>query len=218
MAMKNPTRGLLMYSFYSLRGNISIGLSLILALGIVLLITGNITVYVFFVVLSIGYLPFLVMMAMTNKKSQKWEKFQISMPVKRKNVVANFYLSISIASIAGLLLCAIILGIGIIIHENVLIFVIEGYAGHPSSIFGAALIAAGLFLPIGSTKVGADRGEVFFTICMLVAFFSMLLVSMIGESAGISLAIISLIQIGASAIVFIISYCVSCKIYAKLDF
>ena len=116
------------------------------------------------------------------------------------------------------MLCAIILGIGIVIHESVLIFVLEAYAGQPPFIFGAALLSAGLFLPIGNTKVGANRGEVFFTICMLIGAFPMFLISMIGESAELSLAVISLIQIGVAAIVFVISYCVSCKIYAKSDF
>ena len=48
MIKNNPTKGLLIYSFYASRGNLGIALLMTFAMGVALLITGNHTVYAIF--------------------------------------------------------------------------------------------------------------------------------------------------------------------------
>jgi len=218
MIKNSPTRGLLMYSYYTSRGNMGLALLLILALGVALLITGNHVVYSFFALASVGVLPYLIMIRMGAKNQLKWEKFQVSMPVKRKNLVASFYLSILIATIAGFLLCGVILGIGLIIHEGLLEYVIETSFAQVSYVIGIALLMGSLLMPIGSTKFAENKGELFFTICLGGAVAIALLIQWIGGRVGLASAIISLSQIVIAAVVFVISYHVTSKIFAKTDF
>jgi len=218
MKTNNPTRGLLMYSFYSARGNIGVAILVALAMGVTLLITGNTTVYTFFVGAAIGVPPYLIMIKMGAKNQLQWEKYQVSMPVKRKNMVASFYLSILIAAIFGLLLCGIILGVGSILHESIVEVITETAFGQVSTVFGMVLLMGGLLLPIGSTKVAESRGEAFFSICLGLAIAIMFLISWVGGRAEISPAIMSLSQVIISAVVFVISYYVVINMYAKNDF
>ncbi|MCL2565402.1 MAG: ABC-2 transporter permease [Defluviitaleaceae bacterium] len=218
MMKNNPTRGLLMYSFYSSKGNIGVALLLILALGITLLITGSTTVYAFFTLVAIGIPPYIIMIKMGAKNQTQWEKFQISMPLKRKNIVASFYLSIVIATFAGFLLCGVILGIGLVFHEGLMEHVIKTAFGSVSYIIGIALLMAGLLLPIGSTKFGENKGEVFFTLCLGIAAGIVLLIQWAGGKVDIPPAIISLSQIVIALTALVISYYITSKIYAKMDF
>ena len=218
MKTNNPTRGLLMYSFYSARGNIGVAILVALAMGVALLITGNTVVYTFFVSVAIGIPPYLIMMKMGAPNQLQWEKYQVSMPVKRKNMVAAFYLSILLAAIFGLLLCVVILGVGFILHESIAEVIIETAFSQLSYILGLALLMGGLLLPIGSTKVAENRGEAFFSICLGLAIGITWIISWVGIRAGISPVIMSLSRVIISAIVFIISYYIVSNMYSKNDF
>jgi len=218
MIKNNPTKGLLMYSFYSSKGNLSIGLLIILAFGAGALISGNNFVFDMFLLASIGIFPYLIMMAMGGKDALLWEKFRASMPVKRKNLVALFYLSVILATIAGLLIGAVILGIIFIVHEDIMHNVIKAAFGQLAYPLGVVLLMTGLVFPIGSTKFGASRGEVFFTICLLVAAGVILLVSALGNILYLPSVVMSLSMVGVGAVALVISYQITNRIYAKMDF
>ena len=195
-----------------------LALLLILALGVALLITGSPGVYSFFSVAAVGILPYLVMIRMGAKNQLKWEKFQVSMPLKRKNLVASFYLSILIATIAGFLLCGIVLGIGFVLHESLLEHAMDTAFGSVTYVIAIALLMAALLLPIGSTKFGENKGELFFTVCLAAAVGVALLIQWVGGRAEFPAAVISASQVIISAIAFVFSYYITSKIYAKIDF
>jgi len=207
-----------MYSFYSARGNVGLAVMVALAMGAALLITGNPIVYSFFPIVAIGIPPYLIMIKMGAKNQLQWEKYQASMPVKRKNMVAAFYLSILIAAIFGFILCGIILGASVILHESIAEIVRETAFGQVSYALGMVLLMGGLLLPIGSTKVAENRGEAFFSICLGLAIAVMLLIQFGGNRAEISPAIISLSQVIIPAVAYVISYFVVSNMYAKNDF
>ncbi|MCL2827387.1 MAG: ABC-2 transporter permease [Oscillospiraceae bacterium] len=218
MKTNNPMRGLLTFSFYAASGNMSIAALFTLAMSAALLITGNLTVYAFFVLVAVGTFPYTIMAAMGGKNAPKWEKFQLTMPVKRKDVVASIYLSVLLATIAGLLLAGIILGIGFVLHEGLLEHVLQTAFAQFAYVFGVVLIMAGLLFPIASTKAGESRGEAVFTGCLFAAGFIMILISWAGGRADILPWIISLSQVAIAVVVFVISYLLTKKMYAKMDF
>ena len=218
MNHNNPTKGLLMYAFYSVRRNISIALLLVLTLGAALLITGNVTVYTFFVFVAILAFPYLIIVSMGAKNALKWEKYRISMPIKRGNLVASFYLSVLIATIVGLLVCGVILGISMLLHDDLLHHVIKTAFVQLSYSFGVVLLMTGLLLPIASTKFGEGRGEAFFTVCFFIAVGVMLLISFVGGRAELSPVAISLAQAVTAVVAFVVSYPITNRIYEKMDF
>ena len=207
-----------MYSFYSAKGNIGVAILAALAMGAVLLITGSTIVYNFFVLVAVGIPAYLVMIKMGAKNQLQWEKYQVSMPVKRKNMVASFYLSILIPAIFGLLFCGAILGVGFMLHESIAEMLTETAFGQVSYVFGMVLLMGGFLFPIGSSKVAENRGEVFFSICLGLAIGVMILISIAGNGAGWSPAIISLSQVGISIVVFVVSYFVTRSMYDKHNF
>jgi len=218
MNHNNPTKGLLMYAFYSVRRNISIALLLVLTLGAALLITGNVTVYTFFVFVAILAFPYLIIVSMGAKNALKWEKYRISMPIKRGNLVASFYLSVLIATIVGLLVCGVILGISMLLHDDLLHHVIKTAFVQLSYSFGVVFLMTGLLLPIASTKFGEGRGEAFFTVCFFIAVAVMLLISWAGGRAELSPLAISLAQAVTAVVAFVVSYPITNRIYEKMDF
>ncbi|MCL2426751.1 MAG: ABC-2 transporter permease [Oscillospiraceae bacterium] len=218
MNRTHPIRGLLIYSFYSVRSNLQIALLLTCALAVALLITGNTWVYNFFVLSAIGIPPYLIMISMGAKNQLQWEKYQASMPLRRKNMVAAFYLSVLSAALVGLVLCGVVLGVSFIFHEYMLHHVTETAFGQPAYVFGMALLMFALLAPIGSTKFGETRGEMFFTVCLGGALGIMLLISWLGSRAEMSAAVISLLQLIIATVAFVVSYHITSKIYADTDF
>ena len=218
MTRRNPTIGLLMYYFYSAKGNLQISLLFALATGVALFITGNTIVYNFFVLATMGLPSYIIMIRMGAKNQLQWEKYQISMPIKRKNFTAALYLSVLAALVAGLLLCVVLSSVTFIFNEELLHHVIKTAFETMAYVAGLVLLMFALLVPIGSTKFGESRGEVFFTICMIGAIVISLLISWLANRAELSQVIISLLQVAISAVAFIISYHITTKIYSKIDF
>jgi len=218
MPRRNPIRGLLVYSFYAAKGNLQISLLVTLAMAVALFITGHTVVYNFFVLAAIGLPPYILMMRMGAKNQPQWEKYQVSMPIKRKNFTAAIYLSVLFALIAGILLCTVLSIFSFILHDYILHHVIKTAFGQMAYLVGIVLLMFAIIVPIGSTKFGESRGEIFFTICLAVALGVMLLISWLGNRAGLSQVIISASRVAISAVSFIISYHITNKMYSKIDF
>jgi len=218
MVKNNPLKGLLMYSFYSSKGNLSIVLLIILAFGAGALISGNNFVFDMFLFATIGGFPYIIIISMGGKDASLWEKFRVSMPVKRKNLVALFYLSVILATIAGLLIGAVILGIIFVVHEDIMHNVIKAAFGQLAYPIGVVLLMTGLVFPIGSTKFGQTRGEAFFTVCLLIAAGAMVFISALGNILYLPPVVTPLLTVGVGVVALAISYHITNGIYAKMDF
>ncbi|MCL2200026.1 MAG: ABC-2 transporter permease [Defluviitaleaceae bacterium] len=218
MKTRSPLKGMLAYSFYSASGNLSLVFLFCLLLGSWFLITGSPNIFMFFLLVAISFPPAVILLG--GKGGMKWERFQITMPLKRKEVATANYLSIVIALIMGIVLIGIISSIGFALHENMLDLFVSAGLEMLTLYFALVLIATGLIYPLACTKPGKSKSseQALFLVCMLSAAGIFQLVSWVGNRAFLSQEIISLLQIVIAGIVFIASYLITRRIYAKLDF
>ena len=215
----SPVRGLVNYIFQAAKGNLIICLLLTGALATALLISGQVVIIGFFIMTAVGSFPYMVMMGMGGKNANKWERFQITMPIRRKDMVNSFYVSILLATVAGIPLVAIVAVIIPILHVDMFEYgAFLTFANLTIRFFSIPLLMSGLLFPSANTKAGEGRGEALFTICLIVAVGNTLLMTWLvnrfelpGDYTDAILAL------AVSLVAFLISYFITRRMYAKMD-
>jgi len=217
MNTNKPIKGLIRFSFNSASGNLLIGAIACFALGLALLITGSNTVYPFFVASAIAFLPMFLMTGTGGNATSKWERFQISMPVRRKDVVSSLYLGIIIASIVGVPFLLLVSGLSVVLHESLLDYVASTVIENFMTFLGVPLLSGALFYPLAFT-IGENKGEALVIVCSFGAIGFVIFASWLGGMANLTGNTISVLIIAISAISFAVSYAITNTIYAKKDF
>ena len=219
MNTKNPMRGLLSYMFQAASGNLLLTLLTSLALAAALLLTGIAFFHSFFVMAAIAGAPYIIMASMGGKKSHKWERFQISMPIRRSDLVNALYLCIFAASLVGIPLVVIVTSLYYVLHESIFEHTLTTVLIDSSALFfSLPLLMAGLLFPLACTKAGENRGEALFTLCLLPAVANSLFMPMLAERLGFPKYTLALLPLAVALLVFVVSYFITRRIYAKLDF
>jgi len=212
MRTTNPIRGLLIYSFHAVSGNLAIALAVSLVLAAVLLVTGD---YAYFILLGMAAMlapPVLVFMNMSD--ISKWERFQIAMPVTRSDLVSAQYLEIFFSSLVGIPFIVIIAAIAAFVHEGIFYeFTIIDAISVFSTFWVMPFLIAGISFPLICTKIGEKR-ESAIVIISVIAASSLTSVM----SIGLSTDYVTLITIVISLIIFVVSYFITRKLYAIRDF
>lgn len=216
--------GLIMFLFQSAWGNISITLMACSIIGVIFLVTGISSFHTFFIIMAVLMPPYSIITSIAggyvSKYSSKWERFQIAMPVRRKDVAFSQYLCIIIASIVGIPFIVIITSITIALHESLLEIagkVVSSTVSIFSISIGIALLLGALFFPLTCMRISKNKGESLTFVCLLVASGMIGLVSWAGFSMNLSQYTISLLRITISIIPFVFSYLITQKLYEKLD-
>lgn len=216
--------GLMMFMFHSASGNLSISLLACSILGIAFLATGIPAFHTFFIIMVIVMPPYCIITNIASgyvsKYSSKWERLQIAMPIKRKDVIFSQYLCASIASTVGVPIIVIIIGLGIAVHESmseITADVISSTVSILSISIGIALLLGTFFFPLTCTKISKNRGESLAFICVLAALAIIGLITWLGSSMGLSQHAASLLRIAVSAIFFVFSYVLTKRLYATID-
>lgn len=214
----SPQKGLLIYLFHSVIGSLLIVLLICFVMATALLITGNPLVYSLLAGIGIIGPPYVVLMGMGGSKYPKWERFQISMPIKRSDLVTYQYLSMALASTVGIPFVAIFTAIGYRMHERLFDYNLVTALINISAHIAVPLIMLGLLLPLASTKMGEGKEEGLTFVCFLVAFAIPLLISVVGVRLGLTEGIPALISLALSVIIYLVSYVITKGLYSKMDF
>jgi len=218
MRTNSPVKGLLKFSLQSSSGNFAIAMLVCLALGVALLVTGNATVYTFFVTVTITFPPMFFMMGSAGGgNSSKWERFRISMPVRRKDVIASNYLGVILTSLVGLPIFLVFSGLSVFLHADLTDLITSTALYEFTRFFCVALFTASIFYPLVNT-IGGNKGEGLLMVCMLGGVGFILGVSWIGGRAELSESFVSILTITVSIAIYLISFVATQKIYAKRDF
>lgn len=218
MRTKNPMRGLLCYFYYPAKGNIVIIFTAIIILAAVAITTGHELAYNAFVMIGIAGLPYTIILSMGGKSYPRWERFQLTMPVRRRHLIGSQYLCILLTSIVGIPF--VLLGTWLcfnyqeaLFEYNLLIALVNILP-----VLGMPLILAGVLFPLASTKFGENKGEIFFGIGIAVAFGTNMLVGWVGNRLEWAVGIISIAAFAVAVVVFVASHYITSRIYAKMDF
>jgi len=214
MKKKSPTKGLLMFLFITARRNLIGGYLIAVIVGIIFFFTGHPNAYRSFMGMSVTFPPLYLMLAIGD--SAKWERYQVSMPIRRRVVVNTFYIGMIITSLLGIPLFALITIISGTLHEGLFEYVASTLITGLSVSYGYALIVAAFYYPLELRK-GNGRGEAIATIAVLIAIGISLPFGISRDLMVLAEGISALIFIGIAVVLYFISYFVSQRIYAKLD-
>jgi hypothetical protein len=217
MKTKNPMIGLLKYLYYDSAGNIKIAIAVAIIMAIAALITNNSIVKNIFILVSVAGIPYLLLMKMGGKSYPKWERFQLTMPIKRSQLIGSQYLCMLFGVLIGLPLVIIVGAINFIIHDIDYPFV--GALVNTLSTIGMPLTMTGVLFLLGTTKFGENKGEVFFLVGLVAAVgLDLLITTFIGNILQWHYSISSIISFATAVIIFTTSYLVTSKLYGKIDF
>lgn len=110
--------GLLRNNFYGMLGNIKLLLAFFIVFGGALLITGNETLLSSFTLLAGPTFALLSFSCLRKETASKWNKYKLSLPVKRKDIIKSQFLSHLAWTIFGVLMAAAIMALTVLIHGN----------------------------------------------------------------------------------------------------
>lgn len=211
-------KGLLLNGFYSAVGNIKLFLLIVLITGATLIATGNPTAQESFIYITITALSVNAVVSSRKDAISKWNKFEITMPVRRRDIVACKYSSYMLWVLAGTLLALVVTAVATLIHKNSNLPL--GTANLYSTFtlgIGISFLTGALFYPF-SYLVGIEKSETVLIISILAAIgLTIAALHILNQFiASFAARMVMFIIFFLSA--FAISYILTLSMYLKKEF
>ena len=215
-------QGLLKNHYYKIVSNLKILLIFIVLVGVLILIfgDGDETLLVNFVYLTVIGLPFISSISLRKNGSGKWNKYILSLPIKRCEIIKSVFMTQLITVVIGS-----ILSMGLFAAS----FTLYGFSFYRyvdvlllfSAAVGIILIMNSIFLPI-SYLDSNDRTEAISIISLLVSVAIMIgLITvtniLLGKPSNTQLVIFSIVTMVLSGVAFVLSCFFTIRIYSKQD-
>lgn len=206
-------KGLILNNFYSMSGNIKLSFLMAAGLGVILSIVGEgmllpivIAIQIFVFIANVGT-------SLQADETSKWNRYQITLPIRRNTVIGAKYISFVILILFGLLVSA----------ATGILYVMVGWEVQTDRVvygtcFGLTMaIACAAFLYPAILKFGAEKSELFIFLSAAAANGIILLVTFLLSAAGKDINFNSPMAVFfstlVSVILFVGSYFLSLKIY-----
>lgn len=212
-------KGLFLDNFYKTIGSMKIFAFLVFAAGAAVLITGNDTLLELFVYIAITALSVNGISSMRKDADVKWNKLELTFPVRRNDIVKIKYISYLFWVLTGLVIASIFTALAVVIHGN--LFFVYGLRDIISLFTlgtGIALLVGALFYPL-AYLLGIDKSETLLIISVIgsvgLAVIFIWMVNQMGIlNHYIRLGIFGLIYIS----LFYLSYQFTKIIYRRKEF
>lgn len=215
-------KGLIRNNFYTVEGSLKSTLLISLIAAVVLAVVGKVVedssnLFSMIVAGNLGGFGALSMTVMQKDAASKWNKFELTMPVSRKDVVTARYVS-----------CALYVLIGIVMAlVSVLVFYLVTGTVHPERLAYGFVFGLGFALSMPTFLIplvmifGTDKADSFMIVSIsmgLVLFFgsSVIATPFLKDAANADL-IFRLGYVVFTLILFMVSYLLSCRIYRKKE-
>ena len=155
------------------------------------------------VAVIISMMPFMFLFSLAAVDEQNgWERFRLTMPITRRQVVFGRYASIALLTVAtalfGLLLAAVIIGVATALPAGTAPAGLTAEANPPAMIVGAA-VGSVVVIAVGSsvalpliTRFGMTRGARIVPLVVVMAMVTA--IGIIGDGAAIDSALAGLVQ------------------------
>ncbi|GFI23651.1 hypothetical protein IMSAGC011_02441 [Lachnospiraceae bacterium] len=201
-------KGLFKNNFLSVWTNAKIFLLFMFAMGIVVTIIPNQTWQMYFIIIGIAGLA-VNAATIENEFSSKWEKYKLTLPIKRIDIIKSLYINQLLWIMIGVFFVGITIALSYLLHGVPL----EQF----ESISGVVVIGISISLTMGAIFIpmiylaGKDKTIVFLIISLLcaVGIAAMLFnIPLFG----------SFILIGCSILLFIVSFPLTVSIFKKKEY
>lgn len=217
--------GLLKNSFYGALGSAKILLAVFLAAGIALLISGNPTLLNILGLITATVFSFNAVSGFRKEAATKWSKYELTAPVRRKDIVKCRYINHIIWISAGVLLSAVFIGLTVLFHGNNYFYY---EVRDPLTLFcvstATALFMGTLFYP-AIYFFGTDRSEIMIIVSLLGAI-GLSIGTMWAINAGYDFSSLSdpeyflclAVFMAVAIISFVLSYFLTYFIYRRKEY
>ena len=205
--------GLIQKDLYSITGSLKSLLLVMVVFGIIFIPqSGGIS----FIAVTVFMMSALVISTISMDDFVKWDKYALTLPLSRKDIVKSKYELLIIFSVIGS-----VIGLGVSAAYNL---IVKEASMADLLVMGIMMIAMSIALlsivmPV-IYKYGVEKARILMMVCIFLPLILGLVY--LAEDAGIAipemnevLVIVSALLV--SAAVFLLSYFVSLRIYSKID-
>lgn len=215
-------KGLILDNFYKTLGGMKMFGVLVLAAGIVMMITGNQTILELFVYISITAISAGAVSSMRKDAEAKWDKYEITLPVKKNDIVKSKYFSYAGWLITGFVTAVILVSAAVLIHGNVYFaYGLRDVISLFTLSIVIALMVGAIFFPL-AYLIGIDKSEVLLIssiICGVGSAFLMVgLVNRWEIRDAFDFYLRAGILLMTSVLLFLLSYFITQTIFTKKEF
>ena len=212
-------KGLFLNNFYSAIGNMKLFMCIVFVMGAALLVTGNATILELFVYIAITAFSINGVAGLRKSSTGKWDKYELTLPVRRKDIVASKFLSYLFWIAIGTIVSLVFVGAATAIHGTMGFFTrgLEDFISMALLGIGISMMSGAIFYPI-SYIFGIEKSD---TLLRISIIMSIGLVILIIYALNKFLPIHNYIRLGIFAafysLMYIISYFVTLNIYNSKD-
>jgi len=209
-------KGLLLYSVYAHGKLVALILFGALIAGIVSIFVEFDLLHNWYPLIALGAAPYTLLMK--SEGTANWEKFQLTMPIKRKDLATSLYLNVFFASFVGIPVLALIWGMKFVMDANFADFILNVGLVTAMSVFGALWSMTGLLYSLAYTKLGKASEQALFIVCFIAS--AALVGALVGAGSALELSgIVTSVLIAAVGMaVFLVGLFATRRLYAKMDF
>ena len=212
----NPLKGLLTYFWYYLGNKFKIIFLQVILMGIVFLIFENLWVVALFNFNAITMGTVTVLTTMGSKEVD-WERFQLSMPVRRSDLAKSQYISVGVTPFLGLPLFIIFNWLASFLHEDMYFTILSAFTT-AAPLVSSALIMCSLVFPLAMIPALENKIDALFWLIIIVSLLIPYSIVILANNLGWSTVATTSGMLIVSIVVFIVSYFVTRRLYAKSDF
>lgn len=216
--------GLLKNNFYASIANIRIFLAAMATFGFAVICLDNDsrTLLLIYMLVSMAGFPANAIASMRKERSSKWYKYKLTFPVERKVIIGSYFLSQLIWLAVGMLFAGVCVSSSILVHgfpfdRNIDILMVF-IAGISASLFMGAV-----FYPLFYWG-GDEKNEVIFMMsfacsAIIIAGLSGVINYILGMKPTTAEVVTgAVVMLGISAIVFVLSYFLTVRIFSKKEY
>lgn len=217
-------KGLLKNNFIGVIENLKLLFPLAIIFGIIVSITGNASLLSIYSLSITPILLLLVVLCMRKETLSKWDKYKISLPVRRNDIVKSYYTIHLCWCIGGMAIVTFFMFLTVIIHGNQ--YFSYGFRDAVTLILGGGILAifiGSFFYPL-YYFFGVEKIEITAIISLVVSVavivgISLLINTFIAGNVSDTTYYISLIVIAIiTSISYVCSYLLSAFIFSSKEF
>ena len=234
---RQPLKGLLLFSLFSAKGHLVMAGIMMLFFAIFMLVVGSTPMIGFATMLVLPTLSLLSNASEMKADKSKWEKFELSMPIRRRDVITAKYLFFLFLTLLALVITGVVEGIaylldalnisqagGFAVGLEVALEIIDAFAITTGQLsigiilvsMGSAFLSCAIFYTLNFT-IFRGKEELTAIIVLLGNIAITLFLVWLGGRLALSLNQLVLLCVLAPTLLLVLSYFFTVHRYQKID-
>ena len=211
-------KGLIRNNFYSMENNVKISFVVALFLSVISIFVKQSNIIQMIIAMQLFVFIVNVGTSLHADVVSKWNRFELTLPVKYNDIIKAKYISFAILFLLGMLMAAV---------TAILVYFTSDFSNiqnvYKGYVFGLTLsvTTAGIMYPL-MLKIGTEKNELIMILSSIISIGLMVLISaalspLTGEM-NIKHSLVGIVSMSAALLIFVSSFFVSVKIFRNKEF